>query len=77
MCGLKSETKQRKLLTEPDLTFMRAVKVAQSDETSTAKAKLLQGHYSSPALSAQLEPHVYKMSRHGQQPQGKDNCYVL
>ncbi len=42
VCGLKNETTQRKLLTESDLTFQRALKVAQSDETATAKAKLLQ-----------------------------------
>ena len=43
VCGLKGETTQRKSLTESDLTFMRAVKVTQNDETAIAKAKLLQG----------------------------------
>ena len=54
MCCLKRETTQGMLLTELDITFMRAVKVTQSDETTIAKAKLLQGHYNSPALPVQF-----------------------
>ena len=58
------------MLTESDIAFMRAMKLVQSDETATAKAKLLQGHYNSWAQPAEVEPYVYQVSGPGQQPQG-------
>ena len=71
VCGLKNETMQRKLLTESDLTFQRALKVAQSDETATAKAKLLQN--TSPiAHSQDLSQDICKVSGRGQ---GIISCY--
>ena len=71
VCGLKNETTQRKLLTESDLTFQRALKVAQSDETATAKAKLLQN--TSPiAHSQDLSQDICKVSWRGQ---GIISCY--
>ena len=71
VCGLKNETMQRKLLTESDLTFQRALKVAQSDETATAKAKLLQ-NTSLIAHSQDLSQDICKMSGRGQ---GIISCY--
>ena len=50
---------------------MKALKTAQTDEIAIARAKLLQGHGNSQALPTQLEPHMYQMSGHGQQPQRK------
>ena len=42
VCGLKSEAMQKKLLTEADLTFQRAIDIAQNMESAAANAKQLQ-----------------------------------
>ena len=39
VCGLKSEAMQKKLLTEADLTFQRAIDIAQNMESAAANAK--------------------------------------
>ncbi len=42
VCGLCSETTQKKLLVEANLTFARAVEHAQSMESAASKTKQLQ-----------------------------------
>lgn len=42
VCGLRSEGTQKKLLTEADLTFKRALEIAQSNETASVRARQLQ-----------------------------------
>lgn len=44
VCGLRSEAMQKKLLIETDLTFKRAIEIAQSMESAATKAKELQSH---------------------------------
>ncbi len=42
VCGLRSEATQKRLLTEAELTFKKAVEIAQSNQTASARAKQLQ-----------------------------------
>ena len=44
VCGLRSEGMQKKLLIEAELTFQRAIEIAQSMESAATKAKELQSH---------------------------------
>jgi len=44
VCGLKSEAMQKKLLVEAELTFTRAIEIAQGMESAARKAKELQSH---------------------------------
>ena len=53
VCGLRSETIQKKLLTETDLTFQRAVEIARTMETAAENARKLQ----SPSRAAEPMPH--------------------
>ena len=43
VCGLRSETIQKRLLAEHDLTFVRAVEIAQGAEMADRNAKALKG----------------------------------
>ena len=74
VCGLRSETIQKKLLTETDLTFQRAVEIAHTMETAAENARKLQ----SPSRAAELMPHsrnIGKVSSNGQGEATKSNCY--
>ena len=42
VCGLRSEATQKKLLTEKDLTFKKALDIAQNNETASIHANKLQ-----------------------------------
>ena len=42
VCGLSSEATQKRLLTEPDLTFARAVEIVTSMEEAAKNARTLQ-----------------------------------
>jgi len=44
VCGLKSEAMQKKLLVEAELTFTRAIEIAQGMESAAREAKELQSH---------------------------------
>ena len=46
VCGLRSETTQKRLLSEADLSLTKAVTIAQSMEAAEFKAKSLQGETS-------------------------------
>ena len=39
VCGLRSEASQKKLVTESELTFQRALEIAQGMEMATAKVQ--------------------------------------
>ena len=43
VCGLRYESVQKRLLSEPDLTFKRALEIAQSLEAADKNAKALKG----------------------------------
>ena len=43
VCGLRSESVQKKLLTKADLSFQEAIRIAQASEQAEAKARQLQG----------------------------------
>ena len=43
VCGLSSEADQKRLLTEPDLMFAKAVEVVMGMETAAKNARTLQG----------------------------------
>ena len=65
VCRLQSKTIQKKLLTETDLTFQRAVEIAHTMETAAENARKLQ----SPSHAAELMPHsrnIGKVSSNGQ-----------
>ncbi len=55
MCGLKSEAIQKKLLTEADLTFGGAVKIALSMETATTNTKQMHNDFSAGAQKSTEE----------------------
>ena len=42
VCGLRSETVQKKLLVKDDLTFQEAIRIAKASEQAVAKARQLQ-----------------------------------
>jgi len=65
VCGLRSEGTQKKLLTEADLTFKRALEIAQSNETASVRARQLQ----SPRGAREEEKHVNKIADRGQRLQ--------
>ena len=74
VCGLRSETIQKKLLTEMDLTFQRAVEIAHTMETAARNARKLQ----SPSRAAEQMPHsrnIGKVSSNGQGEATNSNCY--
>ena len=43
VCGLRSESVQKKLLTKADLSFQEAIRIAQASEQAEAMARQLQG----------------------------------
>ena len=53
VCGLKSETVQKRLLTEKDLTFHKAVEYAVSAETATRDVQQLSGSLKVHAMISQ------------------------
>ena len=53
VCGLRSEAVQKKLLTETNLTFAKAVEIAHSAESATENARQLQSRTGA-AASSQL-----------------------
>ena len=74
VCGLRSEMIQKKLLTETDLTFQRAVEIAHTMETAAENARKLQ----SPSRAAEQMPHsrnIGKVSSNGQGEATNSNCY--
>ena len=44
MCGLSNNSIQKRLLSEANLTYVRAVEMAQELEAAKRNAKKLQGH---------------------------------
>ena len=68
VCGLRSEATQRKLLIEADLTFKKALKITQSNETASAIVKQLQ----SPRIGRDAERYVYKITDHGPRSQHRE-----
>ena len=74
VCGLRSETIQKKLLTETDLSFQRAVDIAHTMESAAENARKLQ----SPSRAAVSVPHarnIGKVSSNGQGEATNSNCY--
>ena len=67
VCGLRSESMQKKLLVEEGLTFARAVEIAQSMESAAQKTKLLQ----STATTVSPTPEVNMLTFRGK----ADSCY--
>lgn len=74
VCGLKSEAAQKKLLSEPDLTFQRAVEIAQNMELATAKAKQLQSH-SGAAESQKSDQDICRVGLQSQPSVVSNSCY--
>ena len=67
VCRLWNETIQKKLLTETDLTFQRAVEIAHTMETAAENARKLQ----SPSRAAELMPHLRNIGKVSSNGQGK------
>ena len=67
ICGLRSESMQKKLLVEEGLTFARTVEIAQSMESAAQKTKLLQ----STATTVSPTPEVNMLTFRGK----ADSCY--
>ena len=69
VCGLRSEATQKKLLTESDLTFKRALEIAQSNETAAARARQLQSPRSASGRGSEKIVHKVTTDRGGQRSQ--------
>ena len=78
VCGLKSEGMQKKLLIEAELTFKRAIEIAQSMESAASKAKELQSHSPAAAQGQGQAVHTVQHSCHrcGKQNHTADKCLV-
>ncbi len=79
VCGLRSEAMQKKLLIETELTFKRAIEIAQSMQSAATKAKELQSH--SPGGEGQGHQAVHALQhnhsschRCGKQNHTADKC---
>ena len=57
VCGLGSETTQKRLLTESELTFAKAVEIAHSMEAAAKNARKLQDAGFAPATEGHLQGH--------------------
>ena len=64
VCGLRSEGMQKKLLIEAELTFQRAIEIAQSMESAATKAKELQSHSPAAAQGQGQAVHVLQRQQH-------------
>jgi len=74
VCGLRSEATQKKLLTETDLTFQKAVDIAHTMETAADNARKLQ----SPSRATEPMTHlkdIRRVSSNGQGEASNSNCY--
>ena len=74
VCGLKSEATQKKLLTESDLTFTRAVEIALSMEAATTNTKQMHSS-STPSASVQKPAEVCKVKSSSQKKEASFRCY--
>lgn len=72
VCGLKCETVQKRLLTEKDLTFRKAVDYAVSAETATREVQQLSG---SLKVNAVLSQRGEKCRRCGKMNHTDDDCW--
>ncbi|XP_025758532.1 uncharacterized protein K02A2.6-like [Oreochromis niloticus] len=72
VCGLKCETVQKRLLTEKDLTFRKAVDYAVSAETATREVQQLSG---SLKVNAVLSQKGDKCRRCGKMNHTDDDCW--
>ena len=70
VCGLKSEATQKKLLTEADLTFSGAVKIALSMETATTNTKQMHSSSGSSASVQKTTEDVCKIKVQSQKKVG-------
>ncbi|XP_024154359.1 uncharacterized protein K02A2.6, partial [Oryzias melastigma] len=73
VCGLKGETVQKRLLTEENLTFQKAVNMAVAAETVARDAQLLSGSLKVNAVISQ-KPTV-KCRRCGKTNHAEDDCW--
>ena len=75
VCGLRSESMVKNLLTEVDLTFKRAVEIAQGREAAAENARKLQSSSSAPALAHEHsgQRDVCKVNTNTRGQQGR--CY--
>ena len=72
MCGMRNETVQKRLLTKEDLTFAKALELAETEERASKDAEQLHSR-------AQQEVHRVRQFCPALRPEGKDkgpaNCY--
>ena len=69
VCGLKNESAQKKLLTEANLTFTRAVEIAEGNEA--AEASTQEFNKGNPASVRRMTQPCYRCGRHNHTP---DEC---
>ncbi len=74
VCGLKTESIQKRLLTEAALTFQKAVEIAVSMETAARESQQLSGSLKVNALSLQ-EKGGNKCYRCGRTNHNERDCY--
>lgn len=74
VCGLKTESTQKRLLTEAALTFQKAVEIAVSMETATRESQQLSGSLKVNAMSLQ-EQGGSKCYRCGRTNHSENDCY--
>ncbi|XP_048031439.1 uncharacterized protein K02A2.6-like [Megalobrama amblycephala] len=74
VCGLKTESMQKRLLTEAPLTFQKAVEIAVSVETAARESQQLSGSLKVNALSLQ-EKEGCKCYRCGRTNHNEKDCY--
>ena len=72
VCGMRNKTVQKRLLAKEDLTFAKALELAETEERASKDAEQLHSH-------AQQEVHRVRQFRPALRPEGKDkgpaNCY--
>ena len=77
-CGINDVTVQRRLLSELDMDFAKALKIAQSMEMANEDAQHLQTGQRDKAAPQQTEEEVHKTSGSENKrtaPRGNQNCY--
>ena len=75
VCGLKSETIQRRLLTEAALTFQKAVEIAVSNETVARESQQLSSALKVNVLSKLTSRQQSTCTRCGKMNHNETDCY--
>ena len=74
VCGLRSETVQKKLLVKEDLTFQEAIRIAQSSEQAVAKARQLQSQGTASLTATHVPTDICRLSTLTMEG-GAKSCY--